>query len=160
MVNFISPLESSSDTFNEFLGVGVIGTFMVPVPSFAAPACVGVPVTIVGTDGDDVIIGTPGDDVIVGLEGDDDIRGGDGNDRICGNEGNDFIRGGDADDELFGGNGHDGILGGTGHDIISGGNTSLNSSHRSSGICHMVSMLFLAFPTNLARDNRSRSLSV
>ncbi len=39
------------------------------------PVCDGLPATIVGTDGADVLEGTDGDDVIVGLRGHDLIRG-------------------------------------------------------------------------------------
>jgi len=49
------------------------------------PMCFGMPATIVGTAGDDVLTGTPGDDVIVGLEGTDTISATDGGtDRVCG----------------------------------------------------------------------------
>jgi hypothetical protein len=62
------------------------------------PTCNGLPSTIVGTDGDDVLIGTPGDDVIVGLGGNDTILGRGGRDVICGGEGDDFINGGPGND--------------------------------------------------------------
>ena len=49
------------------------------------PMCFGMPATIVGTPGDDVLTGTPGDDVIVGLEGTDVINAATsgGTDRVC-----------------------------------------------------------------------------
>ncbi len=62
-------------------------------------------VTIMGTEGDDVIRGTEGRDVIAGLGG---------NDRIWGLGGNDLICGGLGDDWIDGGNGNDFILGDTG----------------------------------------------
>lgn len=97
----------------------------------ATPRCDGVPATIVGTDGDDVITGTDGDDVIVGLDGDDSIVGGLGADRICGGAGDDSVQGHGDTDRLFGGPGADFVDGGvggccdpaanTGDDVISGG---------------------------------------
>lgn len=48
-------------------------------------------VTIVGTEGDDVLIGTPQNDVIAGLGGADQIRGEGGKDRLCGGSGPDSI---------------------------------------------------------------------
>ena len=60
------------------------------------PACFGVPATIVGTAGNDVINGTAGNDVIVAGDGNDIINGNGGNDRICGDAGNDTINGGDG----------------------------------------------------------------
>jgi uncharacterized protein len=77
------------------------------------PQCNGLPATIVGTPGDDIIHGTNGNDVIVGLGGNDIIYGGNGNDVICGNAGN---------DTLYGGNGNDVLLGGTGNDVLDGAN--------------------------------------
>ena len=59
----------------------------------AGPTCLGVPATIVGTDGNDILNGTSGDDVIVGLGGDDVIisGGADEGDLICGGDGNDSL---------------------------------------------------------------------
>ena len=72
-----------------------------PIP----PTCNGLPATIVGTDGPDVINGTNGADVIVGLGGDDEIFGAVGNDTICGNDGNDKLKGGTGADFCDGGSG-------------------------------------------------------
>jgi hypothetical protein len=47
-------------------------------------ACNGMPATIVGTSGDDVLEGTDGDDVIQALDGNDVVFGRGGNDIICG----------------------------------------------------------------------------
>lgn len=108
--------------------------------SAGVPTCQGLPATIVGTDGDDVIQGTNGNDVIVGLAGDDHIVGLDGGDVICGNSGRDIIEGnagqdtlvgnaggdtlvgGRGSDQLVGGKGQDTLKGGDGDDSISGGN--------------------------------------
>jgi len=94
------------------------------------PPCLGIPPTIIGTPGDDVIWGTPGDDVIFGRAGDDLIFGMEGNDVICGGAGNDtiwgqggflnLIAGANGDDRLHGGGGFDGIWGGLGNDLLTG----------------------------------------
>ena len=84
-----------------------------PVVAVAAPAqaqvptCLGLPATIIGTAGSDVITGTPGDDVIIGLAGNDTIYGNGGNDRLLGGFGDDTIYGGDGDDRLEGDPGTD-----------------------------------------------------
>jgi hypothetical protein len=75
--------------------------------------CNGLPATIVGTTGDDVLFGTNGADVIAGLGGNDIIYGGNGDDVICGYAG---------DDTLNGGNGNDTLVGSYGNDILSGSN--------------------------------------
>ena len=123
-----------------------------PVPTPVAPApgpgpgaptppvhdCQGVPATIVGTSGDDVLIGTEGDDVIVGLGGNDSISGLGGNDIICGNAGDDNLLGGLGFDIVRGGGGSDQLYansdtsrvdsdgaelyGGAGRDILVGSN--------------------------------------
>ena len=81
------------------------------------PTCAGVPATIAGTDGDDVLDGTPGDDVIVGGPGADRIDGSGGDDVICGDEGIDQITGGQGDDDIRAG------LDGTFEGSSSGGST-------------------------------------
>lgn len=93
--------------------------------------CGGQPVTIVGTEGDDVIDGTNGPDVIAGLGGNDVIRGGAFDDIICGGEGNDLLEGQGGEDLLYGEQGDDILDGGeggccnfatnTGDDVLSGG---------------------------------------
>jgi len=60
-------------------------------PAWSGNTCESQVVTIVGTDGDDILTGTPNDDVIHGLAGNDVIKGLQGNDRICGGSGNWFI---------------------------------------------------------------------
>ena len=105
-----------------------------------ALTCGGLEVTLVGTNGDDVIDGTNGHDVIAGLGGNDVIRGGDGEDVICGGAGDDYIEGQGDEDILFGDAGDDWLDGGeagccnvatnTGDDVLSGGpgNDVLQSS--------------------------------
>ena len=80
-----------------------------PPSATVVHACQGIPATIVGSQGDDVLRGTPGDDVIVALGGDDIVNGNGGDDIICGNGG---------DDILFGGLGFDIIRGGGGSDHL------------------------------------------
>jgi Ca2+-binding RTX toxin-like protein len=87
----------------------------------AAVTCGGLPATIVGTAGDDVINGTDGPDVIHGLDGNDSINGRGGNDVICGGNGSDNLNGGTGKDTLNGGGGNDTLNGGTGNDTLSGG---------------------------------------
>jgi Ca2+-binding RTX toxin-like protein len=66
--------------------------------------------TLVGTNGDDLLIGSAYADTIYGLDGDDLLHGG---------AGNDFIYGGMDDDVLVGGAGADRLDGGAGVDIVS-----------------------------------------
>ena len=109
----------------------LVGTLAVRPVAAASYTCDGRPVTIVGTDGEDVIHGTSGPDVIVGLDGSDVIQGGGGGDVICGNAGEresdppgDILYGGDGDDVLIGGIGHDWLKGGPGDDVLRGGQGS------------------------------------
>lgn len=83
--------------------------------------CRGLPATIVGTQGRDIIMGTAGPDVIHGLGGNDVIRGNGGNDIICGGSGNDRLFGGLGRDRLFGGPGKDLLNAGRGRDRCNGG---------------------------------------
>ncbi len=101
----------------------------IPTPS---GMCAGMEITILGTNGADVLNGTSGDDVIDALAGDDIINGGSGNDVICGGSGDDTIDGGNGKDTMYGQGGNDIIrgqngqdvliYGGEGNDIIYGGN--------------------------------------
>jgi len=83
--------------------------------------CNGLPATIVGTEGDDVIDGTDNPDVISSLGGNDIINGLGGDDTICGGDGADTINGGDGKDTIFGENGSDLINGDNGIDNLDGG---------------------------------------
>ena len=96
----------------------------------AAPTCNGVPATIVGTAGDDVILGTSGPDVIVGKGGDDVIKARGGNDIVCGNGGNDTLIGGGGADLLFGNSGNDVLRGERGADMLAGGSGTDTASFR------------------------------
>jgi Ca2+-binding RTX toxin-like protein len=100
-----------------------------------APTCLGLTVTLAGTEGDDTLTGTPGDDVIAGLAGDDVVHGGGGNDLVCGDAGTDRLVGGPGDDHLVGGrnglqqpspdnppdNVGDHLVGGPGDDVLDPG---------------------------------------
>lgn len=92
-----------------------------PSPSPAPPVCNGLPATIEGTSGDDVILGTAGNDVIVAGDGEDLVRGLGGNDIICGSDDDDILKGGRGHDALFGESGGDTLKGGIGTDRCVGG---------------------------------------
>ena len=96
--------------------------------------CLGKPVTIVGTSGDDELSGGRGRDVFLGLAGDDEFQGSIGEDRACGGVGDDLLiagpgldrfegesgtdrgRGESGRDRVWGGNGRDRLVGGPGED--------------------------------------------
>jgi Ca2+-binding RTX toxin-like protein len=91
------------------------------------PTCFGVPATIVGTDGPDMLTGEDDvSDVIYGGGGDDNLSGGPYDigeaapDLVCGGEGADFIRGDSGDDRLNGGDGNDSVRGLNGSDVVQG----------------------------------------
>lgn len=93
--------------------------------------CNGLPATIVGTSGDDVIYAGNGADVVVGLGGNDIIYGGNGNDVICGGSGDDTLEGGNGNDTINGHFGNDTLNGGNGHDTLTGndGNDILSDTN-------------------------------
>jgi hypothetical protein len=94
--------------------VSVTGTFVPP------GVCDGLPATVSGTHGNDLLQGTEGDDVITGMGGDDVIESGGGNDVICAGQGTDIAFGGEGNDRLFGGPGEDVLLGEGGDDTVFG----------------------------------------
>ena len=115
---------------NEFVGAGGLWATRIARFRFSecteniprrAPTCRGLPVTVLGTEGADILVGTAGDDVIGGLGGNDIIHGGGGRDTICGGSGNNRIRGGAGRDRLFGESGRDRLRGGAGRDTLHGG---------------------------------------
>lgn len=85
-----------------------------------APTCRGLPATISGTSGDDILLGTSGPDVIAALGGDDRIVSGRGRDLICAGRGNDYIGAGTAADRVFAGPGRDRLIGRGGPDLLKG----------------------------------------
>lgn len=98
----------------------LIGLELAP-PGPAVPTCNGLPATIVGTDGRDVLFGTPGDDVIVALGGNDLIISRQGDDVVCAGDGRDSVWSGNGNDVLFGEGGNDRLFGQNDEDVISGG---------------------------------------
>ncbi|MGH2653723.1 MAG: hypothetical protein ACRDHV_05155 [Actinomycetota bacterium] len=82
----------------------------------SAGTCRGQEVTMLGTEGNDVLTGTPGRDVINGLGGNDKVNGLGGNDRLCGGPGKDKLKGAGGKDFLNGGPGKDRCNGGPGRD--------------------------------------------
>jgi hypothetical protein len=99
----------------------LLPAFTLPAAAPSAVSCQGVPATIVGTDGSDVIRGTDGPDVIAAGGGHDVVLARQGDDLVCGGSGADLVRGGGGADVLAGGRGMDSLFGGNGDDMISGG---------------------------------------
>ena len=95
---------------------------VVPAAGAAGTTCQGLPVTHLGTSGDDHIVGTEGPDVIFAGSGNDLIEALGGDDRICAGEGNDLIDGGPGKDSIYGGSDHDVIYGRGDADYIRGHN--------------------------------------
>lgn len=90
----------------------------------------GLPASIDGGAGNDVILGGSGFDTINGGSGDDVIQGhgilsaGSGNSIVRATRGKNTITGGPGNDLLIGGTGHDTIYGGTGHSTLIAGAAS------------------------------------
>jgi hypothetical protein len=83
--------------------------------------CLGRPVDIVGSRGDDELSGGRGPDVFLGLGGDDEFQGSIGKDRACGGAGDDLLIAGPGDDRFDGGRGNDRVKGERGGDWVWGG---------------------------------------
>ena len=111
--------------------LAVLGAWIPAMPASAQVYCDGLPATIIGTPGNDVIFGTSGPDVIAGLGGDDTLFAAPESDtwygdpfsenHVCGGSGKDFIGGAAGRDRLLGGMGRDEIDGGPGYDVLLGG---------------------------------------
>jgi uncharacterized repeat protein (TIGR01451 family) len=82
--------------------------------------CGGLPVTILGTRGNDVLVGSGGPDVIASFGGDDTVFAFGGRDLICAGPGRDFVGAGTAADRVFGASGADRLLGRGGPDLLRG----------------------------------------
>jgi CSLREA domain-containing protein len=98
-----------------------IGAFEVEVAGAGGPMCLGRPVTIAGTPGNDTLVGTAGPDSIQAKAGNDSISGLARADTICAGRGRDVARGGPGPDRMVGGADADRLNGGPGRDSISGG---------------------------------------
>jgi len=83
--------------------------------------CRGVPASITGTAGNDVIAGTPGRDVIATFGGNDTIVALGGRDLVCAGRGDDYVGAGTGADRAFGGAGKDRLVGRGGPDALKGG---------------------------------------
>ena len=83
--------------------------------------CLGRPVTITGTPGNDVMTGTARRDVIRALGGDDVINALGGNDFVCAGSGNDRANGRPGRDRIAGQGGNDRLIGAGGDDTLRGG---------------------------------------
>jgi hypothetical protein len=103
----------SDDAPSSPQSAGLTGTGTLP--------CQGLPATIVGTSGNDVLTGTPGRDVATLLGGQDTFRGAAGYDTVCGGPGNDKLLGQDGNDKLYGDSGDDFLSGGLNTDTCAGG---------------------------------------
>ena len=86
-------------------------------------------ITVIGTNGGDVILGDSG--------AVNTFEGGAGNDTLVGNTVGDVLNGGDGDDSLSGEGGNDVLDGGTGNDFLSGGG-AMDTFVFSSGSDHDV----------------------
>ncbi len=76
----------------------------------------GLPLTGVGSEGDDILQGGSGADVLLGGGGNDEVRGGGGADELIGGAGQDILNAESGDDVLNGGTGNDVLRGGVGSD--------------------------------------------
>jgi len=96
------------------------------VETLTSAATAAVPgLTLVGTNGADILIGSAGNDVISGLDGADQLFGGLGNDVLDGGLGNDILNGGLGADVMTGGAGNDTFVvdnvGDTVNEVLNGG---------------------------------------
>ncbi|KGG09140.1 M10 family metallopeptidase C-terminal domain-containing protein [Prochlorococcus marinus] len=82
------------------------------------------PLTISGTNKNDILVGTNFKDIIRGLKGKDKLYGKEGDDEIYGNSGKDKLYGEIGDDYLEGGSSKDKLYGGSGQDILFGGSSA------------------------------------
>jgi Ca2+-binding RTX toxin-like protein len=137
--------------------VGVVGALFLLLLSTPANGthtvpndCMGVPVNVTGTDGDDYGEATPNNDSIALGAGIDTVFSLASRDHMCGNDGQDFLYGqggsdegqggdgtdhlyggDDADDTLFGGAHNDEVFGDANGDILEGnfGGDLVSGSH-------------------------------
>lgn len=81
-------------------------------------SAIGIPVTLRGGQGRDVLAGGAGPDKLIGGAGDDRLYGGPGDDVIYGGPGEDLLNGGPGSDQLYGGPGADSFGAGSSHDAV------------------------------------------
>ena len=89
--------------------------------SVGVAASVGVPTTLNGGPGRDLLQGGGGADKLIGGPGNDVLSGNGGGDAIYGGAGNDVLNGGPGNDVLWGGSGRDVLHPGGGHDSLHDG---------------------------------------
>jgi hypothetical protein len=125
-VSLVGSTTSTEATFPVLGGpdlsyndTGDFDAFVARVDS--AGSCQGTPVTLVGSDGKDVLTGTEDIDVVTGLGGRDVIKTLGGNDLICAGDGKDTANGGSGKDKIRGDKGKDRLNGGGGRDTLNGG---------------------------------------
>ncbi|GAB6053894.1 hypothetical protein JCM17960_27140 [Magnetospira thiophila] len=83
-----------------------------------------IPVSVTGTNSNDVVNGAAGDDTLIGGLGNDTVNGAAGDDTLIGGAGNDWLDGGVGDDQFLVSGANDGfdfLTGGLGSDTLLGG---------------------------------------
>jgi hypothetical protein len=112
-----------ADPANNPLAAGTSQSWQRTAPPPPPPPTVATPtgVTLVGTDGDDVLRGSEGNDDLQGAGGNDILFGLGGNDRLAGGAGNDTLYGGNGNDQILGQGGRDLLVGDAGADELRGG---------------------------------------
>ncbi len=105
----LENLIEDSDPLNALIYQDIIDYIYVPTP-----------VTLNGTEGDDVLIGGAGNDFLFTAAGNDQIYGRQGDDVLRGDGGNDSLYGEDGNDTLLAGYGNDRLWGGKGENILNG----------------------------------------
>lgn len=112
--NHVLILEAKLDgrlTFNPINVMGVTGGIdaygQEGDDTLSAQAAIGLPVTLRGGKGIDVLVGSNKADLLMGEEGSDLLVGFGGDDTLLGGDGNDMLMGGNGADSLNGGAGSD-----------------------------------------------------
>lgn len=121
----LMTINTATDTINSIgdadMEQDAIAWKCAPPPPPAAPTCKGLPATITGTSGNDVLTGTAGRDVVAALSGNDRVSTLGGNDLVCAGAGRDRVNGKGGKDTLLGQGGNDRLRGGAGRDNLRGG---------------------------------------
>lgn len=139
-VSSVTPSSSSSSLSSlSSAAPSSLSSSSSSVSSAPGLTCNGLPATIVGTSGSEILQGTNGNDVILARGGNDIINARGGNDTVCAGDGNDIVNadggndwvdGGMGKNILNGGGGMDTLLGGTNDDVLNGGadNDTMNGA--------------------------------